>query len=183
MTRTINGKDVPVFLKKDLTDQIPSLKKQNLRHDMYADKSIQELFSEELIKSSSVYQYDHPSSIIAWNEGGGKFTVQDLPLDIQLSAVTAISASDVNADGRIDLLFGFNLYDWLPQFSRMDAGYGALLLNQGKRNFLSLNSQESGIEIIGETRDIQPVRINGIQQYLFVQNNEKPIVYQFNPKR
>ena len=183
MTRTINGKDVPVFLKKDLTDQIPSLKKQNLRHDIYADKSIQELFSEELIKSSSVYPYDHPSSIIAWNEGGGKFTVQDLPLNIQLSAVTAISASDVNADGRMDLLFGFNLYDWLPQFSRMDAGYGALLLNQGKRNFLSLNSQESGIEIIGETRDIQPVRINGIQQYLFVQNNEKPIVYQFNPKR
>ena len=29
-SRTIDGKDVPVFLKKEFTDAMPSLKKENL---------------------------------------------------------------------------------------------------------------------------------------------------------
>ena len=32
LTRTIDGKDMPVFLKHDMQDQIPSIKKQNLQH-------------------------------------------------------------------------------------------------------------------------------------------------------
>jgi hypothetical protein len=181
-TRTVNGKDVPVFLKKELTDQIPSLKKQNLRHDAYADKSIQELFSPELIKSSQVEVYDFSSSCIAWNEGGGKFTVQVMPFDAQVSTITAIQTADVNNDGKLDLLLGFNQYDWLPQFSRMDAGYGGVLLNQGKRSFQFLQASQSGIQIIGETRDIKPITIQGKPSYLFVQNNSKPIIYQYNNK-
>ena len=181
-TRTVNNKDVPVFLKKELTDQIPSLKKQNLRHDAYADKSIQELFSPELIKSSQVAIYNYSSSCIAWNEGGGKFTVQVLPFDAQVSSITAIQTADVNADGKIDLLLGFNQYDWLPQFSRMDAGYGGVLLNNGKRSFSFLQAEQSGIKIIGETRDIKPIQLNGKPSFLFVQNNSLPIIYQYNNK-
>ena len=44
ITRTINGKDIPVFLKRDLTDQVASLRKQNLRNKDFAKKSVQELF-------------------------------------------------------------------------------------------------------------------------------------------
>ncbi|MEY3245555.1 MAG: hypothetical protein RL253_712, partial [Bacteroidota bacterium] len=181
-TRTINGKDVPVFLKKELTDQIPSLKKQNLRHDAYAQKSIQELFSPELIKSSQVGIYNFPSSCIAWNEGNGKFTIQVLPFDAQVSSITAIQTTDVNGDGKVDLLLGFNQYDWLPQFSRMDAGYGGALLNNGSRNFNFLQAEKTGIQIIGETRDIKPLQIMGKPSYLFVQNNSAPVIYQFNSK-
>jgi hypothetical protein len=181
-TRTINGKDVPVFLKKELTDQIPSLKKQNLRHDAYAQKSIQELFSPELIKSSQVGIYNFSSSCIAWNEGNGKFTIQVLPFDAQVSSITAIQTTDVNGDGKVDLLLGFNQYDWLPQFSRMDAGYGGVLLNNGSRNFNFLQAEKTGIQIIGETRDIKSLQIMGKPSYLFVQNNSAPVIYQFNSK-
>jgi hypothetical protein len=181
-TRTVNGKDVPVFLKKELTDQIPSLKKQNLRHDAYAQKSIQELFSPELIKSSQVAVYNFSSSCIAWNEGNGNFTIQVLPFDAQVSSITAIQATDINSDGKIDLLLGFNQYDWLPQFSRMDAGYGSVLMNNGSRNFTFLQAEQSGIQIIGETRDIKPLQIMSKPSYLFVQNNSAPVIYQFNSK-
>ena len=54
ITRTVNGKDVPVFLKRDITDQVVSLKKQNLRYAEFAEKSIQELFTPELIKKSAL---------------------------------------------------------------------------------------------------------------------------------
>jgi hypothetical protein len=183
LTRTVGGKDVPVFLKKELTDQIPSLKKQNLRHDAYANKSVQELFSKELIESSQVHTYNYPTSCIAWNQGGGKFDYTPLPFEVQVSAVTAILPADVNQDGKMDLLFGFNLYDWLPQFSRMDAGYGLLLMNEGGRQFKALKPAASGIEIIGETRDIQPVNLMGKLHYLFVQNNDVPRLFQNKLKK
>jgi hypothetical protein len=50
MTRSIDGRDMPVSLKKDITAQLPMLKKDNLKHVEYAKKSIQELFPEKLLR-------------------------------------------------------------------------------------------------------------------------------------
>jgi len=54
LTYTVDGKDKPVFLKKEVTDQFPGLKKQNLKHQDYAQKTIQELFNKELIEKPAV---------------------------------------------------------------------------------------------------------------------------------
>ena len=50
ITYTVNGKDMPVFLKNDLQDQLPSIKNRNLKHKEYAESAIQDLFS------SAIYQ-------------------------------------------------------------------------------------------------------------------------------
>src|SRR5690606_4957721 len=47
-TSTVNGKDIPVLTRKDLTDQFPGLKKENLKNSSYAGKSIQEIFNKQL---------------------------------------------------------------------------------------------------------------------------------------
>ena len=39
LTRTVDGQDVPVFLKREITDQFPGLKKDNLKHSEYAKKT------------------------------------------------------------------------------------------------------------------------------------------------
>jgi hypothetical protein len=182
MTRTVNGKDVPVFMKKELTDRIQSLNKQNLRHEEYAKKAIQDLFSKEIIKSSQVSIYNYVSSCIAWNDGNGKFVLQVLPFDAQLSSINAIQIADVNSDRKLDLLLGNNQYDWLPQFSRMDAGYGGVLINNGNRSFSFLPAAQSGIQIVGQTRDIKPLSILGKASFLFIQNNSAPLIYQYVEK-
>jgi hypothetical protein len=41
-----------------------------------------------------------------------------------------------------------------------------------------LHTNQSGIQIIGETRDIKPIKINGNQSFIFIQNNAQPIIYQ-----
>lgn len=178
ITRTVDGKDVPVFLKKELIDQMPELKKQNLKHADYAGRSIQELFPKELINSSRVYQYDYSKSVIFWNEGNFRFSREELPMDIQLSAITAILATDVNADGKKDLLFGSNMHDWLPQFSRMDAGYGALLIQGNKKAFDAVELEASGMQVDGQIRKILPLKINGTVHYLYVRNNAAPVLFQ-----
>ena len=45
ITRRVDGKDKPVFLKNDIQDQVPGIKKENLKHHDFAKKSIQDLVS------------------------------------------------------------------------------------------------------------------------------------------
>jgi enediyne biosynthesis protein E4 len=180
ITRTIDGKDKPVFLKKELIEQIASLRKKNLKYRDYADKSVQELFTESELKGSSVYNFNYSSSCVALNNGDGTFTIKKLPLMVQLSSVNAIAFSDINKDGKTDLVLGGNQFHFLPQFSRLDASYGHILLNKGNGDFDWIEPSASGLNIRGEIKDIKEFQMNNKQFLLFLQNNDKPLLYQKN---
>lgn len=177
LTRTINGKDMPVFLKREITDQFPALKKGNLKHSDYAKKSIQDLFGEDVVAKAQIHRFDYASSIIALNKGNGTFTVQPLPVRAQLSSVNAICPTDINGDGKTDLLLGGNRFTFPPQFGRLDASYGHVLLNDGKGEFVWMPNAVSGINSRGEVKDIKEIKNKNGRQLLFTQNNDKPVLY------
>lgn len=175
-TKTVEGKDVPVFTKREVTDQIPSLKKLNLKHHDYAGKTIQELFKDN-IKDAAVKMVNYASSCIAINDGKGKFTIKKLPATIQLSSVNAIKILDINGDKFPDIIAAGNCLDLLPQFCRLDASYGHVLINDRKGGFIDLPNQQSGIEVKGQTRDIITFRKNTNQYILFLENDDFPALY------
>jgi hypothetical protein len=182
ITRTVGGRDVPVFLKRELTDQIPVLKKDNLRHQEYATRSIQDLFTPEQIKSSEMKLFNYMQTCIAWNEGNGKYSVHELPVPVQLSSVNAILIGDINDDGLKDIIAGGNIMGFQPQFSRVDASYGHVLINDGKRKWTYVKEMNSGIELTGEVRDIKQIAIGKNKGYLFLRNNDFPVYYSFSRK-
>ena len=176
LSRTVNNRDVPVFSKKEITEQMPSLKKQNLKHAEYAKKSIQELFSAALIKSSQVKQFTYSASCVALNKGNGKFLLRPLPWYAQLSCLNVVLATDLNGDGKPDLLIGSNKFDFLPQFGRLDAAYGLVLINDGHGNFNWVSNTMGSLNINGCVRDIQSVMINGQKNYLWLRNDDFPLM-------
>ena len=179
ITRSINGKDMPVFLKREITDQFPALKKQNLKHSDYATKSIQDLFSKDVIEKSVQKTFNYCQSIIAINNGNGKFTIQALPLMVQLSSVNAITATDLNNDNKIDLIMGGNLFEFPPQFGRLDGSYGHVLMNDGKGNFSWIESKKSGLSLRGAIKDIKEIKTaTGKRNILVLQNSQQPVLYQ-----
>jgi hypothetical protein len=178
MTSTINGKDMPVFMKHEMEDQIPTLKKKNLKHRDYASKSIQELFSVDLISSCKVKQFNYCASVVAINNGNGQFTIQKLPTEIQLSSVCAVHCTDLDGDGKPDIILGGNEYGFLPQFERLDAGRGAVLLNNGKAVFRLLDGEESGVDLEGQIRDIEEIKGVTGKEFLFLRNDMFPVLFQ-----
>ncbi len=181
LTYTVEGKDLPVFMKRDLQDQIPVIKKQNLRHDAYAKKTIQELFSQDLIGKSMIKQFNYCSSIIAINKGNGQFEVEKMPATTQLSSVNAIHCMDVNGDGFTDAVLGGNLYEFLPQFERLDASYGDVLLNNGKGKLSLASQKKTGLQVQGEVRDIAELKDkNNSSSLLFLLNNDFPVLYRLH---
>ncbi|MEJ7680919.1 MAG: VCBS repeat-containing protein [Segetibacter sp.] len=178
ITQTISGKDKPVFLKGDIIDQIPSLRKQNLKYTDFAEKSIQDLFPGNVMQKCIVKKFNYSSSCIALNEGNGKFIIKKMPLEVQLSSVNAVKCSDINNDGKPDIILGGNDFSFLPQFSRLDASYGHVLLNKGKGEFEWINPKQSGIDIPGVIKDIVEIQEKDKRLFLFLQNNDYPVLYQ-----
>jgi hypothetical protein len=119
-------------MKAELESQLPVLKKANLHNAEYAKKSIQDLFSKEQMDRTVIKQINYSSSCIAFNNGNGNFTIQKLPVSIQLSSVKTILPVDVNHDGFIDLVTGGNEFGFQPQLGRLDASDGDILINDGK---------------------------------------------------
>ena len=178
ITRTIDEKDMPVFLKKDVTEQFPFLKKDNLKNSDFAAKSIQQLFTKDIIDKTVVKTFNFCSSIVAINNGNGNFSIQQLPVQAQLSCINTICVTDINNDKKPDLIIGGNKFGFPPQFGRLDASFGSVLINNGKGIFNVLPATASGLNLTGEIKDIKTI-VGGDKKYLLaVRNNDFPVLYQ-----
>ena len=177
LTRSLDGKDMPVFLKKDMEAQLPSLKKQNLTHSAYAKKSIRELLPAALLDTARVDLFNYSSSVVALNEGNGRFELRPLPAAVQFSSVNAIQCTDLNGDGFPDLVLGGNEFGFLPQFGRLDASVGQILLGNGKGDWTCLPPDRSGLDIPGQIRDIALIGSGNPVYLLFLRNDEYPLLY------
>ena len=98
----------------------------------------------------------------------------------QLSSLNAVYCTDLNGDGNIDLVAGGNKFNFQPQFGRLDASFGDVLINNGDARFTSLEPKESGLELTGEIRDIVAIDHPDHKSLLFLRNNEFPVLYGLN---
>ena len=89
VTQHVDGRDMPLAMKRDLSGQVNSLKKESLRHAEYAEKSIRDMFSREVLDQAKVYTANYFKSVVAINDGSDEFSVRALPIAAQLSSVHA----------------------------------------------------------------------------------------------
>ena len=180
MTKTIDKRDIPVFLKKDIASQFPFLKTENLKHIDYANKSIQELFSAKALAAAKVQQVNYRKSIVAVNDGKGNFSITELPQPVQFSCVNAILSTDINQDGLQDLILGGNFTHFVPQLGMIDACRGTVLMNKGKGNFEYIPNKKSGYTLDGEVKQIASIRINNKTYFINLVNNSQPKIFRMN---
>ncbi len=180
-TRSINNRDMPLHMKKELAGQIPSTKKKNLSFAEYAKKSIQEIFKPEVVNNAITKTATIQESVVAINKGNGQFEIQMLPAAVQFSCVNTICTMDVNKDGILDIILGGNQYEFKPQFSRLDANFGSVLLGTKKGTFFWTPYNTSGFFIKGEIKHLQTIKDkNNKMGIIAVLNNDKPKIFKSN---
>ena len=177
ITRRVDGKDMPVPMKKELTAQIVSLKKQNLKHTEYATKAIQDLFEPELLKKALVLKGTYFSSAVALNDGNGQFSLQALPKEAQFSCICGIYCTDLNGDSKKDLILGGNDSGFTPQFSKLDASFGHVFINQGDGSFKRMENRASGFFVKGDIKQLLGIQINNEEHLLTTINGGKPLLF------
>ena len=180
-TRSIDGKDLPLNLKQDVTKQIPMVKKKNLSYADYAKKTFQELFAKEVVENTIQKEATIQESVIAINKGNGQFEIKALPKEVQFSCVNTICTMDVNKDGILDILLGGNQYEFKPQFSRLDSNYGSLLLGNKNGTYSWVPYSKSGFFMKGEVKHLQSIKnANNSVSVIAVINDHSPKIFKGN---
>jgi hypothetical protein len=123
---------------------------------------------------------EQTASMIFWNDKGS-FTGAELPIEAQFSSVYAIFPTDLDGDGKKELLLGGNLFTAKPQTGIYAASNGLFLKALPDRMFRSLTPSESGFYVKGQIRDIKSIRTkNGKELILVARNNDKIKVFERN---
>lgn len=174
-TTQVNGKYYPLADRDEFVSQMPSMKKQLLYYRDYSRKAIDELFKEEVLQQSKVFQVNLLSSIMLIS-GGGAYQKVELPAELQYSPLYALLLTDLDKDGVVDLIAGGNNYHVKPQFGRFDASscwFVKGAMEGGKYTF----GPVADLNVKGEVRDIEFVEYEGVKYLFFAKYDEELEVY------
>lgn len=167
--------------KRDLTAQLPHLKKTILKNHQYADSKLEDLFDEEVLASSLAKEVNNLQTGVFLNTGEFQFKFIPLPDEAQLAPIFAVLPLDINKDGNMDLVIGGNLYALKPDIGRMDSSLGTVLIGDGEGGFKALSRLESGLYLKGEIRDLKSITTaDGKELILAARNNNEIQVYEIN---
>ncbi|MHA6248287.1 VCBS repeat-containing protein [Pontibacter sp. CAU 1760] len=168
----LHDKWYPVATKDELGKQLPLINKNITDYKSYAGKSVEELFKDGELKDAPVLEVNTFESVYWENLGNGQFRKHALPREAQVSKIFAFHVTDVNQDGKPDLITGGNLYGVSMYQGRYDGSYGSLLYGNGKGEFKAASLVDAGFVFDGQVRDIRKLKTAAGQLMLVARNNE-----------
>ncbi|MGC4039135.1 MAG: VCBS repeat-containing protein [Chitinophagaceae bacterium] len=148
----IQGKRYPYLTRDELAGQMPIFKKRFSNFKSYADITTDELFQNGELSKAGHLTANYMATTCFLSNANGKFSIGQLPQEIQYSPVYAIDTLDFNKDGKTDLLLFGNNSRTKIRLGKFDANYGMLLEGDGKGNFKYIHQDESGFNVWGDVR-------------------------------
>lgn len=143
---------VPFQNLEILAASMPTLREKYRSHADFSKASAEAVASAAGAQWTMVEANSFKTTLLL--NRGGRFEAASLPQAVHTSPTFAIAVADFDLDGWPDLFLAQNFFAVRPNSSRMDAGLGLLMLNQGGAGFRTLDVRESGIRILGEQRGV-----------------------------
>jgi hypothetical protein len=159
----VDGEYYPIHDKDELIKQLPGLKKKLLYYADYANASMSDLFSEELLGSALVLELDTTDSMIFLSSKEG---YESIPLkdEAQYSSVYAIEKGP-QSNSSATLYLGGNQYGFKPQYGAYDASSGWRLdLNYENE----LTQEIRPLNISGQIRQLRVIKADSAQDSLIL---------------
>jgi enediyne biosynthesis protein E4 len=178
-----NGKPYLLALRDDLIRSLPYLKARYADYKQYAKQTVTDVFTQQELSDALVKNAYTFATTLARNNGDGTFTLVPLPTEAQIAPIYGILATDIDGDGKPDLLMAGNFDGVEPEIGKMSAGYGVYLRGDGKGRFTPVRALESGFLVPGQARDIQSVRTRKGRIYIVSRNNDRPLVFRAGESR
>jgi hypothetical protein len=177
----IQGKEYPFPSRDELLDQMYSMRGKFTDYASYSKATINDIFSENDLKSAQKASVTTLESIYLENKQN-KFEVHELPHEAQFAPIYAMSLLDYNSDGNTDLVIGGNQSAIRIRVGVIDANFGQLFKGDGKGHFEYVPQPVSGLKITGDTKSLQVLKIKEETYLLVGINNVGVKSYKLNEK-
>lgn len=164
------------------SQQIPQLKSNIKKYDIFASLGIEDIYGKENLDKALHYEVQTFASVFVENLGEGNFKMTDLPIEAQFSSVNDILVEDINEDGFLDVLLVGNLFVSEIETPRNDAGIGLVLLSDGKNNFEPLSLEQSGLFAKGDAKKIKLLKQKNNELIIVGNNNDLLQIFQVNKR-
>lgn len=171
------GKPYPLVLRDDLIKTVPPWKARFLNYKDYALQTLDDVVPVAERQRAIVKQARRLASAVLRRGGDGRFTFTDLPLEAQLAPVYGITTTDVNGDGRLDVLLAGNFDGVKPELGRMAASEGLVLLAEESGTFTAVRPADSGFRVPGQARALARLKSRSGQRVVVARNNAAPLVF------
>jgi hypothetical protein len=154
--------------------QMPTIKKRFDNNESYAKAKMKELFTGDMMTGALVLECKEVRSGWFENDGHGHFSFHPFPLMAQIAPVNAIVCTDVDGDGRPDLILAGNEYQAAALSGRYDASYGLVLKADDHGGFQPLSPTADGLILDGDIKDLKLIH-TGNRKTLLSAINDQPM--------
>ncbi|WP_033957941.1 VCBS repeat-containing protein [Psychroserpens jangbogonensis] len=171
---------VPVRGRECTSQQMPFVAEKFESYDSFASSKLIDILPENKMDDAVVYEIKSFESIILINDNG-KLVSQSLPNEAQISPIKSTLVFDINKDGHQDIITVGNHYGVEVETTRYDAGFGSVLLGDGKNNFNFVSPNKSGFYVPFDSRDVKQLHLKNKVLILVTNNNADLSVFSMKP--
>jgi len=174
--------EFPAQTRDDIVKQMISMRMKFQNYKSYATATMDSVITPEMRKGALRLKVNTLQSCYLRNDGNGKFTMSNLPVEAQMSELCGMTVDDFDGDGNLDVIISGNDYGTEVNTGRYDAFNGLMLKGDGKGNFKPQSILQSGIYIPGNGKAL--VKLTGAGgKYLLAASQNKDIIKVFELKR
>ena len=166
-----DGEQYPLRGRQCSSDQIPAIKTKFQDYDAFSIATLEDVYTEPDLEQSLHYFTKTFSSVYLENIGNS-FTMNKLPVLSQLSAVNKILKKDIDNDGFMDIIISGNMYNSEIETPRNDGSVGVLLKYNPEIGFDAISTQESGLFINGDVKDMEFIRLRDKDYIISAKNDD-----------
>ncbi len=172
----VKSREVAFNNYDEIMKQLPVLKKKYLLAKNFANASLADIFGADKLSKSIRYEANTFQSTYFENTGGMNFKPHRLPDELQYSPVKSALVTDLNSDGKPEVIVGSNWYDCNIEMGRYDSGYGNIL-TIGANGQMQVDPL-GDLRIRGEIRRIEPIKTGGKTAFILARNDSKAVMIQ-----
>jgi enediyne biosynthesis protein E4 len=168
------GVSYPMYGRDELLKLVPSLKPKFQSFQSFGASTLEDIFPAADLRAATTLEARTFSHAVArWN--GRQFALQPLPTVAQLAPVYGIVVTDVDGDGRPDVVLGGNDRGVPPLQGWYDASQGLVLRGAASGGLTPLTPLEAGLQLYGDVRQMAMVRLATGGQALLVAQSDGPL--------
>jgi hypothetical protein len=172
----VKSREVAFNNYDEIMKQLPVLKKKYLLAKNFANASLADIFGADKLSKAIRYEANTFQSTYFENTGGMNFKPHRLPDELQYSPVKSALVTDLNSDGKPEVIVGSNWYDCNIEMGRYDSGYGNIL-TIGANGQMQVDPL-GDLRIRGEIRRIEPIKTGGKTAFILARNDSKAVMIQ-----